>query len=1266
MLYYKLRWALWTKWTEWMGIRARARSRKEIKQVNINKRHKINRKVSIQAAVVTGLLGGWLLVFCSAVLADQPGRNEYLYALKLYEEKYYDLAAEQLERCLRDFPSLGEADEAQFLLGEAYLKSGDADRARAAYLRTAIVYPTSLRAPEALFKVGESLQTTGRLLDAAQAYERVEGFYSGSAYAPIALQRSAALYAGAGEVIRADEVVNRLIEKYPASPAASMARLEKAAALFARGDYSSALHYTRWVAERSGMDSLSARAWLQLGRFYYERFDFESAVEAFKRCIDGFPREPLAAQARLELADLYNFRGLTEQAVEVVAPLVMSSDFSVRIAAVERLGDANYQRREFERAIDFYDTAAAYSRRAALKAAWLSELLGHKNSAYARYVKIAGGIDDAASAALVRAAILALELNLPDKSAAYWLEIARNIESVPNSDRILYELAKARLNAGQNGVDAAVDTLIKRWPESPYADDALLVASEDAIRRKKFDKAVTRLEELQKRFPASERLETAQKTLNFLHAYHLRGDRLIERMAELSSVPQNRANPVKWALDWGDFYLDLFKDPVKAIDQYDRAMDDLAATTDDRLYALYRGGAAYILLAEAAVYENDQFSLEMYSDSAQARLIRLNRLNPQSEQVRDLTARWLMFRYSIINGDSLHLSNICHQAEALIARFNIEKLHPQVIHIYLESMRRLEQVNESNIQKLISLAEGTIAVSTDDNLRSRLKLWEARVLSQTGRATAARDTLHSLIQAYSRTPTAPEAYEILMHNKMLTALERYDYATIIRRQYPYNIEPVEFPLVEAAILDELGKPLEALTLREQSDAMAAWGQPRIKQFEFPNPESRLERASAYKRAGEYVKAVEELRIALNIDPQTPRAPYIYLELADIERSRHNYRNALNLIDSLLTRCPRAPETVAAVKMKPELYFSLGNYIDAMNNLNQQISSVRDRDSLFQLNMKSIVCLYRLDRTEEAKRTGNDLLKQFKEHKELEQARALFTLERGRALLKSKKWDEAREAFKYVVDKHPLTQWADDAAFAIGTSYLEQGRNDDAAKAFSEMISDYPDSVLVLDAYLMSGTALYRAEKYSESIAALRRVWENRKAGRLWQPTYEALLTLYRELRFWDAALRTTREYLERFPEAPDALDRKMDIANFYLELRDFDEAIRHYKPLLPLADAEREAEIQYYIGEAYMGKGDYRTAILEYLKVKVLGRKTKLDWGVTAIYQAGNCYEKLQDWEGAARMYRRIIQDMGEASNYGRAAKQKLDNLPRADAAPTP
>jgi tetratricopeptide (TPR) repeat protein len=207
------------------------------------------------------------------------------------------------------------------------------------------------------------------------------------------------------------------------------------------------------------------------------------------------------------------------------------------------------------------------------------------------------------------------------------------------------------------------------------------------------------------------------------------------------------------------------------------------------------------------------------------------------------------------------------------------------------------------------------------------------------------------------------------------------------------------------------------------------------------------------------------------------------------------------------------------------------------------------------------------------------------------------------------------------------------------------------------VEDYPDSELKWSALLSLGLAAYKAEKYPEAAVALRRVWESPDAAPVHHTAFDALVTVYKDSRFWDAAVSLSREYLKRLPDSPDEVDRRMDIGWFFLQMGQWDDAIHQYRSLLPLPDAEREAEAQYYIGESYMAKGEYRTAILEFLRVKILGRKTKLDWGVTALYQAGICYEKLGESEGAARMYRRIVDETGAASNYGRTAQKRLDDL---------
>lgn len=1214
--------------------------------------------MSITLGLALFLSFGWLLPAIAQQSKQVPGRDEYLYARKLFEEKYYDLAAEQLERCLRDFPGLPEADEAQFFLGETYLQLKDPGRAQAAFLRTAYVYPESPRAPEALFKVGLSLETLNRLKEAAQAYERVEGFYSGSNLAPQALGRASHLYAATGDTIRADDIAGSVIEKYPQSPAASVARIERAERFTDRGDVISALQYLTWVAQRSGLDSLSAEASLRIGRLYAIRYDLSSAREAFQQCIDQHPTTPAAPQARLELASMLNVSGGYNQASAIVAPLLGSPSKDIRAAALVTAGDGCYLKTDFEAALSWYDSAAAYSPEAVVKGAWTCELLGRKKNANDRYLKAINSPPPWNTQAQLRAAILAADLDQPAKAAGFWEKLIASGALPDSTGRLLFELTKARLDAKNSAAISAADTLLAEFPRSPYADDVLMAAAQSSFINGDYQAAVNRLESLLTRYPASPYCDSAKASISYIHSFYLRGEKLIDRMAELSSLPQNRTNPVRWALDWGDFYLNEFKDPVKAADQYDRVLDDILATTDDRIYALFRSGIAYQLLTESARRARDSFSWAMYADSARSRLNQLQRLSPRGSYTLQLGSQLVEFDARLARSNATSPAVVIRRCEDLIQRFGEDSIPPSTIYAYLQTEALLSPLDQRLAINLILLGHRTRARCSDVSLAGAIAEWEVKALRQLGVDSTAVDSARSAISQYPSTPAAANLTLSLVADLPIPMLEKYDLLVRYRRLYPYCVDVAKLGFLQADLLDKLERPLESMAARKVADDAVGWGRPALDILRIPPSSIRLERAVAFRRSGEYPRAAEELNIILHVATDSETVSRATLELAYVEKGRQNPQGALMLLDSLSRNFPDSKSAQQASHLRPELLMSMGDYKASIRALEQLAAPGTKPDSLYDVGIRRIVCLYRLDRLDEAKKEAGDLFKKFKERPDLDQAKALFFLEKGRSLVRGKSWKDAREQYTTVVEKYPFSRSADEAAFASAVSFVEEEKFDEAAKALDKFIADRPESPLNLDALLALGLAQFQIEKYSESVSSLKRVWDSRDGKRLWQTAFEALASVYRNLRFWDALIRLNRDYLERYPEAPDALDRRMDVGLAYIELKEWDEAIRQYRPLLPLADAEREAEIQYYIGEAYQGKGDHRTAILEFLKVKILGRKTKLDWGVTAIYQAGACYEKLGDNDGASRMYRKIIEETGADSNYGRAAQQRLDSLP--------
>ena len=55
--------------------------------------------------------------------------------------------------------------------------------------------------------------------------------------------------------------------------------------------------------------------------------------------------------------------------------------------------------------------------------------------------------------------------------------------------------------------------------------------------------------------------------------------------------------------------------------------------------------------------------------------------------------------------------------------------------------------------------------------------------------------------------------------------------------------------------------------------------------------------------------------------------------------------------------------------------------------------------------------------------------------------------------------------------------------------------------------------------------------------------------------------------------------------------------------------------------------------------------------------RTKLPWAATALYEAGQCYLKLDQPDKAKKIFRKIVLQEGAASDLGRIAQKKIDEI---------
>jgi len=1190
--------------------------------------------------------------------------DDYLYAKRLYDEGYFDLAAEQLQRVLQNYPEFPNADEAHYLLADSYYKNEEYKNARATYLRLAIVFPESPLAAESMYKVARVLEVMQNPKEAAHAYSRVQGFYPQSVFALKGLGDALRLYETAEDTAKAESVSDLILEKYPTSSIADKVRLQKAMWFLARKDVAKAKSLLIRLSAQTSIDSLSAEALLELGRIYRSELAWEKAKNTWSKAVSKAPHSNSSFRAMIEIADLYIYQGLTSEAIAMLTLAEKNYTDVLKVAQSKtKIGDAYYRQEDYSSAHNFYHMVAGDRHEAKLKSAWTAELLGDSHNALQEYLEIVDIASGSSFNVKLHIAKLAQKTDQAELAKQYWSLVVTDTTLADSLGRLYWEYSKLLGNNlnDLNLLDSLSNLLKVKYPNSPFADDITYTTAVAYDKNKQYEKAIIRYQELIDNFPASEYTEPSVNSINYIQNTKNRSPRLVDKMAELSSSSQSLTNPVKWATAWGDFYLDDFNNPIKAIDHYDEGIQDVLGSTEQRSYCLYKSGLAYLNLCQAAMMENDVVSVEMYCDSARSRLIDLEKLAAGSHEVVSLSNEILYLIYTLAGKDSSKLRISYERTNETIELLGIDNIRPLVFAKFFQTALILEAIDSSSYDEWIYNSLTIEDRSSSDTEIAEIRFIQLILISDFQSKEAAIDSANLILSRWQTTPAAVSTLEWLIQNTKVTATQKLEYLQLLKASYPYRMDYEIYAWQSANAFDSLGMHFESLIWNQRQKELSEWGNSGLDILDIPDANTHYRRGTAYLISENFVQCNYEYQSYLNLDPMGGHAADVILSFAKINMYSDNHRTTIAYLDTLIERFPYSSQAEIGEIIRPRLEFSAGNYSQAFD-LYQALSSVQSNpDSSFEYEKLSIVCKYRLNELTTARLMAKDFYKKFDKRNDIDSFKSLFYLEKGRSLQSSGNFVDARKNYKIVANKYSLSEWMDDAQFETAMSYMKERNWKDGTDHLTRFIENYPQSEYIPQGVLTLGVTLLNEESYSEALKFLKSAWSNSTSEHIRLRAFNHLITAYKDLRFWDAAIHISRDYLNEYPDATDFFDRKMDIGQFYMQIGEYEEAVRHYRPMLDYADAESEAEIQFYIGESFQNAGDYQTAILEYMKVRILGRKTKLDWGITALYQSGNCYELLGDNEGAARVYRRIIKDTGATSNYGRTALKRMNELKVGD-----
>ncbi len=365
--------------------------------------------------------------------------------------------------------------------------------------------------------------------------------------------------------------------------------------------------------------------------------------------------------------------------------------------------------------------------------------------------------------------------------------------------------------------------------------------------------------------------------------------------------------------------------------------------------------------------------------------------------------------------------------------------------------------------------------------------------------------------------------------------------------------------------------------------------------------------------------------------------------------------ALAMFNLVVERYPRTAAAPEALLESARILARMRQLESAFSGYDRILKEFPDFARADTVHYERAWVLYDLNRRDEAYAGFEQVYKDYPQGKAWPDATyrlAKEALDRGDA-------DRAERLIKEVLEK------SSDSSIAADTLALEWRvgafRGDwlavDAAAA--RLLSEFPESRLATAAAFWRAEAAFRRNDRKAAEERFDALWEKYRGSR---EDWVAAVRLRRAQLAaaagdWDDAHRIAVETKEQFPEFPQVYELDYVIGRSLAAKGEFSAARDAYFRVISSEQGgktETAAMAQWMIGESFFHQEDYEAAAKAYLRAEILYDFPQ--WEALALLQAGKCYEKLEQFEEAADLYRRMIARFPE-DRYTDDAKNRLERL---------
>jgi len=447
-------------------------------------------------------------------------------------------------------------------------------------------------------------------------------------------------------------------------------------------------------------------------------------------------------------------------------------------------------------------------------------------------------------------------------------------------------------------------------------------------------------------------------------------------------------------------------------------------------------------------------------------------------------------------------------------------------------------------------------------------------------------------------------------------------------------------------------------------------------------QARFERAQALVELGRLDDARKAFESIAQSEPRNADpafAPHALRHLAAIASQQGRAADAAAYLD-------RLPDSDAGATLDRALMLlAAGNLAESEAMLARFIAAAPNDPRITEARVQRAAALNRLGKPKDALDALAPLNAPLSETAAYERAWALQSL--GRA-------DEARAAYRALLDAKPSPRFAvhgalelaqldlgaerydealksldraersaddaDDATRAAlsarlgylrGIALVRLERAADGAAALDAFLDANPDSALAPSAALLCAEALAKSGRPDGASARLRALLAKNPPDALARPALLRLGEACAGAQDWTGSEEAFAAFLRRFPDDELWFQARFGIGWARENAGRHDSAIEAYREVVERHEGATGARAQFQIGECLFALKKHDDAVRELLKVDILYDYP--EWSAAALYEAGRCLAEQSKTAEAREQFKHVVARFGD-TQWARLASEQL------------